>query len=371
MKLLGISTALLRGVDNIFNDTMYHITPVISVVLPVYNGEKYIAEAIESILCQTFSDFELIVIDDGSTDETYRILSEYQVKDYRIVLISRENKGLIATLNEGVALAQGKWVARMDSDDIALPYRFERQLERLTATGADICGSWAQRFGALDKRVVRLQQTDETIRNEMLFCSPFVHPTVMMRTSLIQQLQYDPVWVAAEDYDLWERAIESGCQMTNVPEVLLLYRVHQEQVSMNSADFQQQQGQKIRQRYWMFVFNSMQLNKAWIDNALLIFISPSSELNMDIVDALFTQLLQKSDKESRVIILSHITRLYILTAADCPDIVSRWERLTREAGVESSYIIKIELLLFRLLRIRKDDLLFKLFKKLSFMGWIQ
>lgn len=347
---------------------MVTVTPVISVILPVYNGENYIAEAIESILCQTFSNFELIVIDDGSTDDTRIILLEYQAKDQRIVLVSRENKGLVETLNEGVALARGAWIARMDSDDIALPHRFECQLEWLESTGADVCGSWVKRFGTSDKRVVRFRQTDDAIKKEMLFCSPFAHPTVMMRTSLIKNLRYDTAWGKAEDYDLWERAIEAGWKMTNVPEILLLYRVHTEQVSIQSAEFQQQQGQKIRRRYWLFVYNRMQLNQEWIDETLKIFTVPLPRVDMDVVDGTFIELLRQSSKESRDVIFSHLTRFYLMAAASCPDIISRWSRLNHEVGRDSMISTKFKLLMFRLLRIRENSLLFNLIKKLYLLS---
>lgn len=94
--------------------------PLVSVVLPVFNAEKYISEAVASILAQSFTNFELIVINDGSTDNTLNILKSYQV-DSRVILISRENRGLVESLNEGIDLASGEWVARMDADDIALP----------------------------------------------------------------------------------------------------------------------------------------------------------------------------------------------------------------------------------------------------------
>lgn len=105
--------------------------PKVSVVMSVYNREKYIVEAVESILCQTFRDFEFIILDDGSTDNTLAILREYQSNDNRIRLISCEHRGIVDTLNEGIDLACGEWIARMDSDDIARPRRFERQLQWL------------------------------------------------------------------------------------------------------------------------------------------------------------------------------------------------------------------------------------------------
>ncbi len=343
------------------------ITPVellISVVLPAFNAEKYIAEAVRSILDQTLTNFELIVINDGSTDNTLAILEELRDKDARVIVISRENRGLVESLNEGIDLARGKWIARMDADDIALPHRFERQLEWLERTGADISGSWVQRFGSSDKRVVRLPQTDDAIKMAMLFCSPFAHPAVIMRTSLVKRLGYDKRWEKAEDYDLWERAAEAGWKMANVPEVLLSYRVHAEQISTLTANRQQQLTQGIRRRYGAFVSHSMRLNQSWIDEVLKISESSLSELDMDAVDAAFTGLLQQSHGEARDVVFDHATRLYFRAAANCPNIVSRWSKLNREFGKGFKVATKLQLWLFRLLQVRADGALFKQLKRI-------
>ena len=131
-------------------------SPLISVILPVYNAEKYLAEAIDSILNQTFTDFEFIIINDGSTDNSLSILQSYQTQDSRIRLFSRENKGIVMTMNEGIDLARGEWLARMDADDIAMPSRFERQLQHLKETSADICGAWIEFFGNTRQRICLL-----------------------------------------------------------------------------------------------------------------------------------------------------------------------------------------------------------------------
>lgn len=338
--------------------------PLISVVLPVYNGEKYLVEAIDSILAQTFVDFELIMIDDGSTDGSFGILQKYENQDARVRVFTRENRGLVATLNEGIDLARGSWIARMDQDDIALPQRFERQLKWLEQTGADICGSWVQRFGTSDKRVVRLHKTDEAIKTEIMFSSPFVHPSVMMRTAMVRQLHYDVTCEKAEDYDFWVRAAVAGWKMTNVPEVLLRYRVHSEQISTKTMILQHQVGQKIRRRYWVFMFSSMKLNINRIDEALKVFEPSLIEIDMDAVDLLFAELLQHSSGQSSDIIFGHVTRLYCRVAASCPDIVSRWSNLNRVFGNERGLGIKFRLWLFRRLRIRLNGDIFKNLKKL-------
>lgn len=338
--------------------------PSISVILPVFNAEKYISESIESVLSQTFSDFELIVIDDGSTDGTYAILNSYLAKDKRIRLITRENKGLIATLNEGVDVSKSEWIARMDADDIALPDRFEQQVEAIRQTGVDICGGWVKRFGTADNRIVKLQQTDNAIKKEMLFCSPFAHPTIMIRSRLLKQLRYNEAWKNAEDYDLWERAIESGCKMINIPKVLLLYRVHPGQVSIKSANFQQEQGQKIRRRYWMFVFKSMGLNTNVIDEALKIFISPLPKVDIAIINKTFTELLNKCDEESRNVIFPHITKFYIRLAASYPGIAGRWALLNDKFGSNLGVTTKVTFWIFQAFQIKENGFVFKLLKKL-------
>ncbi len=228
--------------------------PIISVAMPVFNGEKYLEQAIDSILNQSFEEFEFIIINDGSTDNSLKILQEYQKSDSRIILVSRENRNLATTLNEIIDLASGKWIARMDQDDIAMPFRFERQLHWLDQTNADICGSWVQRFGTKDNRIVKFHENDELIKAEMLFASPFAHPSVMMKTEYLKKLRYDSEFEKAEDYDLWVRSVQAGCKMTNVPEVLIRYRVHSDQITTRTYSIVQLQAQKIRQKYWKYFF---------------------------------------------------------------------------------------------------------------------
>jgi len=350
---------------NVSMPNLKDATPLISVVLPVYNGEKYLVEAIDSILSQTFVDFELILIDDGSTDGSNRILQKYGNSDARLSVYTRENRGLVATLNEGIELARGKWIARMDQDDIALPQRFEKQLIWLEKSGADICGSWVKRFGTYDKRIVRLNQIDEVIKTEILFGSPFVHPSVMMRTVLAKRLHYDPSCEKAEDYDLWVRAAAEGWKMTNVPEVLLWYRVHSAQISTKTMALQHQVGQEIRRRYWIFVFNSLQLNQKLVTDVINVFEPSPTKINIDILDSLFRDLLRNYHGKSRDVVLDNLTRIYFRVAADCPDIVSRWHNFNREFGIGCGLNIKFKLWLFKVLRIRVDSAFFKYIKKIN------
>ena len=340
------------------------IIPLISVLLPVHNGEKYLNESIDSVLAQSFTNFELIMINDGSTDNSQHILRKFEACDSRVRVVVRENRGLATTLNDSLEIARGEWIARMDQDDIALPNRFERQLQWLKQTNTDICGSWVRRFGTFDKRVVRLKQTDESIKMEMLFCSPFAHPSVMMRTALVKHLRYDKSREKAEDYDLWERAAEAGFKMTNVPEVLLLYRVHSGQISNQAATHQLQQSQEIRRRYWNFVFNSMQINRLLIDETMKIFSPSLSEIDMNVVNESFSELISKCHGDSRDLIFDNVTRLYFKVAAYCPHIVFNWDKLNRKFGTDNGFLTKFQLSLFSIFKIHSDGIIFKQLRKI-------
>lgn len=336
--------------------------PLISVAMPVYNGEQYLAEAIESILAQTFKNFELIIIDDGSIDASLELLKLYEARDSRVRLIARENRNLATTLNDIVDLARGKWLARMDQDDIAFPKRLERQLEWLEETDADICGTWIRFFGTADKRIVKYAVSDAAIKKELLFCCAFAHPSVMMKSDVLRKLRYNPHWEKAEDYDLWIRAASSQYKMTNLPEVLLNYRKHHKQISSASHLRQQELTQKIRARYWSYVGPSIKLKKREIAEVLklrdMLPISP----DMDTVDTVFNKLLRSSEGESLERVFSHVTRLYFRVAADCPDIVSRWTNLNKKYGVGFGFKIKAQLWVMNKLSIKRNSKFFFLLK---------
>ncbi|MDD1608916.1 MAG: glycosyltransferase [Methylococcaceae bacterium] len=331
------------------------IIPMLSVELPVHNAEKYIAEAIHSILIQTFTDFELIVIDDGSTDGTLAILQAYQTMDTRIRLVTRGHKGIVATINEGIDLARGKWLARMDADDIALPHRFERQLQWLAKTGADICGGWVQFFGASDSRVLKHPQTDSAIKAELLFMSPFANPTVIMKTALAKQLRYNSAFENAEEYDLWERATRAGWQMTNVPEVLLRYRQHSNQISSRAATQQQVLSQKIRQHAWQHLATVIAIQPAWIDEVIKIREPIFSLPNMDSVDLAFTALLQTTQGEARTIAFDYITQSYLRAAGSDASVVVKWSRLHKKFGNSFAFGHKIKFYLVTVLRLKPNS----------------
>ena len=208
--------------------------PYISVILPVYNGGAFLEEAVESILSQTYRNFELLALNDGSTDNSLAILSHFAVRDDRVRVISRPNKGLTATLNEGISLARGDYIARMDHDDIAFPDRFVSQVEYLdsypeiVAVGGQIVLIDAT---GRDLGPMRLPCSHEEIdEHHMRGASVLFHPTVMMRTRTVRAVGgYDETCEAAQDFDLWLRLAEAG-RLANLDSVVLSYRQHLDSV---------------------------------------------------------------------------------------------------------------------------------------------
>lgn len=230
-------------------------TPVISVILPVFNSGQYIELSIKSIILQTFHDFELIVIDDGSSDNSFEVLSTYAKLDSRIHLISRDNRGLIYTLNEAIEIANGQYIARMDADDLALPDRLEKQLAFLQENKLDICGASVRLIGAATGDW-RYPHSHVGCEAELLFGVPFAHPSVIGHSKVFKELRYASTWSLVEDYDLWQRAWAAGFQMGNVPEVLLQYRVHRKQTSALYRHQQAQHSQRLRSRHWQQLLNA-------------------------------------------------------------------------------------------------------------------
>lgn len=200
----------------------------VTVLMPVYNGEKYLRPAIESILSQTYRDFEFLILDDGSTDASAAIVGSYGDARIRFLTNPRRLK-LSGALNRGMDEARGSLIARMDADDIARPERLARQVAFFRENReVGICGAWVRRFGSGKPRIDRNPTASPEIRAYTLFECPFSHPSVMFNKNLFAAagLRYDGDFYPTEDYELWTRAVHLF-PCANIPEVLLDYRVHQ------------------------------------------------------------------------------------------------------------------------------------------------
>jgi len=215
--------------------------PSVSVILAVFNAEKYLRQAVASVLDQTFGDFEFIVIDDGSTDSSLSVLRSFD--DRRLKIISRDNKGLTPTLNEGLSLANGEFIARMDADDVSLPTRFAKQVAYLNQHPDVVCvGS---RVTTIDPYGSPLSQTDHKLTHEEIEAEllqgigwSIVHPAAMMRKDAVMKVGgYREQFKTSQDLDLWLRLGEVG-KLANLPEPLVQYRQHFESVASTKADEQ-------------------------------------------------------------------------------------------------------------------------------------
>lgn len=215
--------------------------------MPIYNGAAFLREAIDSVLTQNFGEFEFLIIDDGCTDASPAIVVSYT--DPRIRLLQNGKRlGLVQSLNKGLDLARGEYIARMDCDDISLPQRLARQvafMDRHSQVG--VCGTWVETIGEPTGDVWRYPSDPEVIRCQLLFESVIAHPSAIMRRTLFgkARLSYSPLYPRAQDYDLWVRSAKSFA-LSNIAAVLLLRRVHSQQVGVRDGEEQRAAATRVR-----------------------------------------------------------------------------------------------------------------------------
>jgi glycosyltransferase involved in cell wall biosynthesis len=229
--------------------------PQVSVLMTAYNAMRYVRVAVESVLSQTFGDFEFIIIDDGSTDGTTEVLRSYSARDPRIRLVSRPNTGLGVALNEGLAMARAPLIARMDADDECLPERFEKQVrylrehEECVLLGSRVL--WIDSDGAPLFDMIGIELTHEKIDEQLITAGwSIVHPAVMMRRDVLLAVGgYKPELVPNEDHDLFLRMAEVG-KLANLPEVLLKYRQHGHSVSATHGSLRMKTMRAVLDAAW-------------------------------------------------------------------------------------------------------------------------
>lgn len=223
-------------------------SPTVSVLMAVHNGATYLAEAMESILCQSFTDFEFLIVDDASEDDSRQIMASNP--DPRVRLLANPRKmGLAAALNRLWAEARGKYVARMDADDVSLPGRLAAQMEFLERNpDVLVCGTWVEAFGE-SSGVWRYPLRHEEIKCGLLFNSVLVHPTVMIRNDrgILGDAPYDETFGRSQDYELWSRLADKG-RLANLGEVLLRYRTYPRDVQDPYRLEQREYADRVRER---------------------------------------------------------------------------------------------------------------------------
>lgn len=222
--------------------------PKISVVMSVFNGEKYLEEAVESVLNQTFNNFEFIIVNDNSNDNSLELLNNYM--DPRIEIINnRVNLGLTKSLNKALDRAKGEYVARMDADDICMLDRFQKQVDYLDRNkDISILGGCIQYVGSKNE-ILKMPVTHSEIKCQQLFENVMAHPTIMMRQADMKKysLKYDEHFLKTQDYDLWTRAIKV-LNFANLTDVILKYRIHDNQITITQNNTQSKFANEIIKR---------------------------------------------------------------------------------------------------------------------------
>ena len=229
--------------------------------MSVYNGETYLEEAIESIRNQTFKNWELIVINDCSTDSTANILSALSKKDERIKVYTNEiNLKLPSSLNKAISLSSGKYIARMDADDICLPDRFEKQYEFME-DNPDIalssCRFMTVKNGVYMSGGAGGRCDNQALRAMLLVANPILHPGVIAKSDVMKKFNYDTTLTCTEDLELWTRMAINNQKIAILPECLLIYRLHDKQITSTTYERQHTEVIKIEQKYYQALAGQM------------------------------------------------------------------------------------------------------------------
>lgn len=270
---------------------------LISVILPAYNCEKYIEESVTSILNQTYDNFELIIIDDGSTDKTFNILKSF--KDSRVRLYKNKiNRGIIYSLNKGIFKSKGQFVARADGDDICEKDRFKKQINFLNKNKKiSILGTGLSMINDRGKikKFFFYPKSDILIKWSMLFSCPISHPSVMIRKNILKKIKnYNSDAKYAEDYDLWSKLIHKGRKFENLPIALIRLRKHNSNITYKKFKAHSLMGAKISKKNIEFNFKSL------------------GKVNFDMIKCIFSLgKIQKSKSKDSIYFICEIFKLFI------------------------------------------------------------
>lgn len=235
--------------------------PDISLIMSVYNGETYLNEAIDSVINQTFKNWELVVINDCSTDSTADILSEFAKKDERIKVYPNEvNLKLPTSLNKAISLSKGKYIARMDADDICLPDRLEKQfkfMEEHSDVSLSSCRFMTIKNGVYASGGAGGRRDFDSLKAMLLVTNPILHPGVIAKAEVFKEFNYDTTLTCTEDLELWTRLAINNKKMEILPECLLIYRLHDKQITSTTLERQHTEVLKIEQKYYSSLFEGM------------------------------------------------------------------------------------------------------------------
>lgn len=290
--------------------------PLVSIIFASYNAEKYIEEAVDSIINQTYDNLEIIIVDDCSSDDTWKILEKYASKDNRIVLYrNQENSKLPFSLNFAIKKANGKYLARMDADDISLPIRIEEQV-RFMETNEDIgiCGTAVELFGENVKKYILNHPIEHAeMKTRLLFSVCFNHPTVMIRKSILKNnvLKYHLEYVNSQDYELWSRLCEIT-KMANINKVLLKYRIVNNSITVTTDKYKEALRYKLLKGVFRKVLEKLNVENTEEENKLHFIIGlnyriKNADININNLETYLKKIL-KANKNSNYFEQKYLTR---------------------------------------------------------------
>lgn len=269
--------------------------PLVSVILPVYNCELYIKECVDSILQQTYQNFEVLIFNDGSTDNSLDEILKFN--DSRIkVFNSAINYGYVKHLNDGINLAKGDFIIRMDGDDICCKNRFSKLLEFMIKNPSiGVCGSYVKVFGDSKEYIWKLPLQNNAIKALLPFRIPFVHPSVIIKKSILiaNQINYQNDYLPAEDYEIWCK-LSKVTNFANLPIALLKYRQHKSQISKEKKTVQQNNSDRVRRKY----FRELLINDNDF-NFYQNFVNEKIECNLDFlkqIERIFITMGNRNEK---------------------------------------------------------------------------
>lgn len=281
---------------------MNSLSPKVSVFMPVYNAGSYLNVAIDSILNQTFTDFEFVIVNDGSTDESESIILSYN--DPRIRLVNNpKNLGLIASLNVGLEICKGEYIVRMDQDDISLPERIALQVNFMDQNpNIGLIGSWFEDFGdQIESKLVRYSTNDTEIRIRHLYQTHISHPTAVLRSSIIREnnIRFDPEYVHGEDYNCWV-TISAFCKLSNYPAVLVRKRDHPRNITNSFSSTMHSTCTKVKQKQFTAMGSNVSQSEA---DLYTRFADPDWSFSLDEMNQLLNLLnrLNAANKQSKFI----------------------------------------------------------------------
>lgn len=284
---------------------------MISVVLPVHNAQETLDESISSIVSQTYRHFELIVVNNASTDQSAAIAHQWKLRDDRIRIVDEPRKGLVFAFNRGMAEVKGDWIARMDADDVAHPERFQKQMDYMTKNPeVDVLGTQMRMFGAKEK-TTDFPLTHKGIALDLCFRNCIAHPTVMIQRQRIKNITYPEGYDISDDYIQWVRWSQSY-QFANLPDALLSYRVHSSQITRSKADIVKKTEKLVLKEAFKnqgIFLADIDIDVHWRFCRQMEFQSGTEVLREARVLTKLWSKTSKENEEGRNIILNHFNRL--------------------------------------------------------------